>query len=151
MSAPKGNKFALGNNGGVEPIYSSPEDLNNKVNEYFESVVPITDEKGNKEYRYTTTGLALFLGFSSRQSLYDYRDKEVDKKQVFSYIIKRALLVIENKYEEALSISSPTGAIFALKNMGWKDKSEVESNVDLTMKPVEFLVINGNRDTSTPT
>jgi hypothetical protein len=29
-------------------------------------------------------------------------------------------------YEEQLSGTAPTGSIFALKNMGWKDKTETE-------------------------
>lgn len=148
MAFEKGNKYSVGlTNNGRPPLYENPEDLNIKVNEYFDSIKPRTNDNGDTFYNYTTTGLALFLGFETRQSLYDYRDRQDD----FSYIIKRALLVIENKYEEALSISSPTGAIFALKNMGWKDKTEVDSNVDLSVKPVEFIVLNGNRDTSTPT
>lgn len=143
MAAPKGNKFALGlTNNGRPPIYSNAEDLNNAMIEYFDSVEPIVDDKGNKTYKYTTTGLALFLGFESRQSLYDY-----DKKgQDFSYIIKRALLVIENKYEEALSLTSPTGAIFALKNMGWKDKTEVEQNTTHEVKEPKWIVSNFKKD-----
>lgn len=133
MSAPKGNKFALGlTNNGRPPTYETPEALNEAVNNYFESVAPRIDDNGNKHYNYTTTGLALFLGFDSRQSLYDYRDRKVDRDD-FAYIIKRALLVIENKYEEALSFSNATGSIFALKNMGWKDKTEVETK-DTTIR-----------------
>ncbi len=70
----------------------------------------------------TWTGLALHLGFASRDSLNDYK-----KKEGFSDPIKRALLRIEQNYELALFSKNPTGPIFALKNFGWKDKQEIET------------------------
>lgn len=73
----------------------------------------------NNPGKMTITGLAMWLGFDSRQSLYDY-----EKRKKFSYIIKSAKLAVENDYELALRTISCTGAIFALKNMGWKDKTE---------------------------
>ena len=44
------------------------------------------------------TGLALWLGFESRQSFYDY-----EKKDGFTYTIKRARALIENEYEFMLA------------------------------------------------
>ena len=110
-AAPKGNKFALGlTTSGRPPIYSNDaegfEQVKNKCIEYFER-----DEKA------TITGLALYLGFSCRDTLYEYA-----KKDVFSDLIKRAMLMVENSYE----LSATSFDIFALKNMGWKDKTEVE-------------------------
>ena len=113
MAAPKGNKFALGNTGGRPAHFDTYEDLANKVNEFFQKC----DEDDVKA---TVTGLALFLGFSSRSSLDAYEAKGEE----FKYIIKRGKLAIENSYE----LSGQTIDIFALKNMGWKDKTEVESN-----------------------
>lgn len=69
----------------------------------------------------TITGLALHLGFESRQSIYDY-----EKNGDFSYIIKNARLRVEKGYELALHGDKPTGSIFALKNMGWTDKTQTE-------------------------
>jgi|SRR5690606_27525253 len=113
MAAPKGNKYALGlTTSGRPPFFESPEQMTEKIYGYFEET-SISD--------LTITGLALFLGFESRQSFYDYGEK-----QEFAYIIKRARLVIENKYESALTDNNATGSIFALKNMGWKDKTEQE-------------------------
>jgi len=71
----------------------------------------------------TITGLALHLGFESRQSIYDYEKKDDE----FSYTIKRNRLRIENSYEEHLLSREATGAIFALKNFGWSDKQEVQN------------------------
>lgn len=69
----------------------------------------------------TITRLALALGFESRQSFYDY-----EEKPDFSYMIKRARLEVEAGYEDGLRENNCTGSIFALKNMGWKDKSETD-------------------------
>ena len=143
MAAAKGNKYAVGlTTNGRPPIYDNAEDLNKKINEYFSQIgkVDSEDPKNVEAYNFTTTGLALFLGFESRQSLYYYRDKPSDN-QDFCYILKRALLVIENKYEEALSFNSPTGAIFALKNMDWKDKSEIDNNNTHKIEPLGFEII----------
>jgi hypothetical protein len=51
--------------------------------------------------------------------MYDY--KERDK---FSYTIKETTLRIEEFAEKQLFVGNPTGAIFWLKNKGWKDKTE---------------------------
>lgn len=69
----------------------------------------------------TITGLAYHLGFESRQSFYDY-----EEKGDFSYVIKRARLFIESCYEAKLSGNNPTGSIFVLKNMGWRDRQELD-------------------------
>ena len=118
MAAPEGNKYAEGNNGGRPPKFETPELLEAACKEYISA-------NGNN---LTITGLALYLGFDSRQSLYDY-----EKKEEFSFIIKEARLNVENSYEKSLRTVSVTGAIFALKNMGWKDKQEVEQSGGLSM------------------
>jgi len=125
-----GNKFALGlTTNGRPPEYKKVSDIEDKLEEYFESLL---DEEGNQYItRPTMTGMALFLGFASRQSMYDY-----SKKNDFSYIITRAQQVIAMSYEEMLLSKVSSGAIFALKNMGWQDKTEVEQtnkNVDIPL------------------
>lgn len=67
----------------------------------------------------TWTGLALYMGFCSRAELGNYEDYNG-----FSYSVKRARMIVENAYETRLHGNSPTGAIFALKNMGWTDRQE---------------------------
>ncbi len=125
MGAPEGNKFALGNNGGRPPIFATPEDLEKKCLEYFEYCIE------NNEKR-TITGLTLFVGFSSRKSWDHY-----EEKKEFLHIVKRAKLTVENSYE----MSATTFDMFALKNMGWKDKQEIEQTVQnlapLTKKEIE--------------
>ena len=93
-------------------VYDDPEVLMSECDTYFDKC-----EADNK--RPTVTGLALHLGFASKQSLYDY-----EKNELFSYPIKKSLTRIENALEERLENNSVSGIIFALKNMGWKDKVE---------------------------
>jgi hypothetical protein len=138
MAASKGNKNAIGNNGGRPALFTSPETLQEKINEYFESGVKeknIVVGKGTKAQEIkvkipTITGLCYFLGFESRQSFYAYEDKIE-----FCYIIKRARLNIEQEYEEQLSIGNTIGSIFALKNMGWSDKQEIEHSGNISSLP----------------
>lgn len=115
MAAPKGNIYALGNSGGRPAMYDTPEELMAVVVDFF-------DYCKREEIKATITGLTLYLGFCSRASLDDY-EKRGDE---FSYIIKRSKLAVENSYE----INGNTIDIFALKNMGWKDKSEQEVKMD---------------------
>ena len=101
---------------GRPPIWTDPEAFEQAVDSYFQS-----------EEIKTWTGLAIHLGFESRQSLYEY-----SQKPEFSYPVKKALLRIENKYEQGLDNRNPAGAIFALKNFAWKDKQEMDFSGTLT-------------------
>jgi hypothetical protein len=114
MGAPEGNKFAVGNNGGRPRMYNGPDDMAPEIDSYFEWC-------RNNAKPYTVTGLALWLGFSDKSMLYEYQDRKE-----FSHLIKRARMEVEMGYETNLHGNTATGSIFALKNMGWKDKSETE-------------------------
>ncbi len=112
---------------GRPPKYENKEDLQKKVDEYFDQL----EETAHG----TITGLALYLGFESRQSFYDYEGKES-----FSYTIRRARLRIENVYENGLMKQGvQTGCIFALKNFGWTDKPAGEDDNETLTKFVEAL------------
>lgn len=109
------------NPGGRPMSYDTPEKLQEAISAYF------TDN-----LRPTLAGLALALNID-RQTLYNYAQKEM-----FFDIIKKARETVEAKYEERLIWdNSPTGVIFALKNMGWKDKVEQEHSGGMTMKFIE--------------
>ena len=113
---------------GRPPIYDpeKPEDLEKYDRlsiEYFEHIKGEQDEEGNYT-RYpeppTVTGLTLYMGFSSKDTLYEYA-----KKPDFSDPTKRALAKIEQFHEiQAARGDKCTGNIFILKNFGWKDKVE---------------------------
>lgn len=98
--------------GGRPRIYESVEEIEAEIESY---MAKCQADKSKP----TITGATLYLGFCDKTTLYDYRDREE-----FSHSIKRLLLFVENGYETALQGNSVTGAIFALKNMGWKDKTE---------------------------
>lgn len=93
---------------GRPPKYNNPEEMQEKMQEYF-----------NREVHYTITGLVLHLGFCDRKSFYEY-----EKKPDFTHTIKTARTMIENAYESHLHKQSNSGAIFALKNFGWSDKTD---------------------------
>ena len=99
-----GNRLAVGK--GRPRKYKDPQQLAERADDYFNTL-------GD---RYpTTSGLALHLGFADRSSLTQYK-----RKEEFRDSIKRALLIIEASYEERLYEPNCKGAIFALKNFGWK-------------------------------
>lgn len=101
-------------------IFDDPKELEKSISDYF-----------RHEKRPTLSGLAVYLGVG-RRTLYEYADREA-----FSHIIKSATQQVEAKYEERLIYeNNPTGVIFALKNMGWKDRSEVENTGGQTIKVV---------------
>lgn len=112
---------------GRPPHFRTPEELQSKIDLYFKEGVKVKTVVVGKAPNTqlvslpvpTITGLCIFLGFESRQSFYDYEERDG-----FSYTIKRARLFIENEYEEMLATGNTVGAIFALKNFGWQDKQE---------------------------
>lgn len=112
---------------GRPPLFNSPEQLEKAVDEYIASC---------PKAELTITGMAMWLGFESRQSFYDY-----EKREEYSYIIKKARLAVENSYETSLRSQSVTGAIFALKNMGWKDKVETELSGEVTTKQITGMEV----------
>ncbi len=145
MAAPAGNTFAIGNNGGKPPKFETPEDLAHAIQEYFNSGVkkrkvaigkPPNTRVEEIEVP-TISGLCYYIGFESRQSFYDYEQREE-----FSYIVRRARLFIEKEYEEQLQTGNVVGAIFALKQFGWKDKVETEH----TGMPVTILLQRKGED-----
>lgn len=113
---------------GRPPIYESVEQMQPAIDAWEELI-----KNGEKP---TVTGLCIALGFESKDTLYAYRDKEE-----FSYPLKRSLLIVENGYEKALRDTAPTGSIFALKNMGWKDKQETEHSGEMTITNITGMTI----------
>ena len=98
--------------GGRPVKYSNSEELEELIENYF---------KGNTTP--TMAGLAYYLDMS-RSTLLAY-----SLKDEFSNVLKRARDRIEMLYEERLlSTTTPTGVIFALKNMYWKDRQDVTTN-----------------------
>lgn len=106
----------------AKKLYEDPKGLEKAINKYFA-------QWDDPEYKkpMTYSGLAYALGFAYRQSLNQYAALDDER---YSLPIKRAMLRIDTDYEERLASGSPTGAIFALKNRGWKDRQEIEHTVN---------------------
>lgn len=129
---------------GRPPKFKNKKQLEKLIEEYFESCKGhiLTDEEGNvmtdKHGRpilvdvkpVTITGLALALGFNSRQTLLNYQEKEE-----FMDTITHAKARVEAYTEERLfDKEGAAGARFSLANnfKGWseKQKLEVESKLE---------------------
>lgn len=132
---------------GRPPKYETAEQLEAAIERYFEDCVPkplfvedadgnpimVKDAKGNpvvNENPPTTAGLALYLGFAERQSLYDQSERGED----FSYAFKRAITRIFAHHEARFSGNNPTGSIFWAKNHGMSDRTEVEHSGSVVIK-----------------
>ena len=126
---------------GRPPMYKNKEEIQEKIDAYFEECKGkiLTDDEGNiitdkygeaiyiDKKPLTITGLALALGFNSRQSLLNYQDKEE-----FVDTITRAKARVEQYAEERLfDKNGANGAKFSLANNfeGWKEKQEIEAKV----------------------
>jgi len=105
------------------------DEIQSKIDLYFESLERINADGDTVTDDPTFCGLALALGYSSRTSLWE----NANAGNPISEPIKRAMLRIEESYEKGLRFQTCTGAIFALKNRGWADKSEVEHSGSVTI------------------
>jgi len=103
------------------PVMITIEEFEAKALAYYERC------KDEKEPM-TITGLAIGLGFCSRQSIYDY-GKRPDYKEV----VGRATMMVEHGYELQVARGRGDGGIiFILKNMGWSDKQEIQHSEKVT-------------------
>lgn len=108
---------------GRPPIFSSVEELQDKIDEYFASCwiqtsISTSNVAGAaRSQPYTISGLALFLGVN-RDTLLNYQAKDA-----FFGTIKRAKWKCEAYAEELLVYgNNPKGVIFSLKNnYGWRN------------------------------
>jgi hypothetical protein len=125
---------------GKPPMYKTVGEIEEKIEKYFEDCKghPLTDSKGKQMFNKfgspifvdvhppTVTGLALALGFTSRQALLNYQ-----AKPEFVDTITRAKARVEQYAEERLfDRDGSNGAQFSLRNnfKGWDaDKKNDDS------------------------
>lgn len=128
---------------GRPPIYDNVDDMIIKIDEYFDSLIPevlkikdviqLHPKTGEPLYTRpdypTQEGLALYLGYASKQSLYD------NDKGDFSYPIKRAKTrICERAVQFGMRDEIPTAlAIFIMKNFGYTDKMDIQHSGEMTI------------------
>lgn len=114
---------------GRPPKFASVEELQAKIDDYFHSRVVINHDGEERSLPITITGLCLHLD-TSRETLCEY-----ENKPEFTDAIKKAKMRVENFAEEMLHVGkNQTGAIFALKNFGWTDKTTIAGDADAPVK-----------------
>lgn len=94
--------------------FSSSAAFQQRVDNYFLQFctdAPPSDKKADAP---TFCGMILYLGFTSREEFAVY-----EQQGRFAEAARKARLQIEAEYEKRLHLSSPTGAVFALRSMGW--------------------------------
>ena len=129
----------MAENAGRPPKFKNVEEMQERIEKYFLECEGkllkdgdgkvMTDKSGNPIWigrrPPTVTGLALALGFHSRQSLLNYQSRKA-----FMDTVTRAKSRIEMYTEERLFDSAgANGAKFSLVNnfCGWSDKKQVEA------------------------
>ena len=134
-----------GNKGGRPAYYNTVEEMQEKIDAYFEECkgkvhtdengVVVTDKYGIPiivdARPPTITGLALALGFTSRRALLNYQEKDE-----FFHTVTRAKAKVEQYAEERLfDKDGANGAKFSLANNfeGWKEKQQIEADVKSEM------------------
>lgn len=134
-----GNLFSLGlSNSGRPPKYEDPQEMVKKIAEYldYEDSLkrPDSYSKAGKGV-YTIEGCALWLGFATRDSLYDYEKKSPE----FSYIVKRFRLFLTHWNAQKLYwAGTMPGSKFWLTNFGgYTEESTQNVNQTVTELKVE--------------
>lgn len=108
------------NKGGRPPLWTDPQQLQELIDKYFQH-----------EEKPTFAGLAYYIGID-RGTLYNYENKDE-----FFNTIKKARDRMLEKYEELLIYTgkNTAGIIFALKNTGWTDKTDITTGGE-SIKPI---------------
>lgn len=136
---------------GRPPKYKTKEEIQRKIDDYFEECngEVLRGEDGKIVYNKwgnpviinvhppTITGLALALGFTSRQALLNYQ-----AKAEFVDTITRAKSRVEAYTEERLfDRDGSNGAQFSLRNnfRGWNDKVQTELEVEEQKARIEQI------------
>jgi hypothetical protein len=110
--------------GGRPLKFQTPEDLEAKGLEY----IKLCESAGRPM---TITGMAIHLD-TSRETLMDYQERDQ-----FSDTVKKLKSYCEDYAEQSMYIGkNPAGAIFALKNFGWRDRTEQDLRVKEFPTPI---------------
>ena len=134
--------------------FTTSDELRSRIDAYFNYIEgeyhlenkSVTDSKAQASLKQkvwirepehaTLAGLAIFLGFHSKQAFEKY-----EENGRFANILKQGRLRIEAAYEKKLHLQSSAGAIFALKSMGWNEKAENKAAGKAIFKSIKIEII----------
>ena len=129
--------------------FKTPEEFSLKVAEYLKECC---DKDGNLIRPVTISGMCNFIG-TYRQRLLEYENGSLEglkdgngDDEGFRVAIKRAKSICEEFAEDHMfTARNPAGAIFALKNYGWKDTQTIETTTTeiYTVDPATRELIGG--------
>lgn len=148
------------NKGGRPLKYKTPEEMQERIDWYFEAVkgngnpeAPRADLTQNESFMLfwndttdlfpSITGLALALGFTTRDSLINYENRSDE----FFDTVKRAKLRVENAIEQRLFHNNATGSIFNLKNnFSWEDANTTKHDGELNINVNKRVISASDND-----
>lgn len=151
------DRYSIGLNKGRPRTYATADELQIECDGYFEYIKglykdEVTYNPDSMEYETkrvwirlpenpTITGLALYLGYSCRNSV-----REAAKfGPTYAHVINRARLRVEMAYESRLHGDKNAGSMFALKNMGWVDRTET-TNININPEPISSEEVKRIKD-----
>jgi len=114
--------------------YQNADDLQKAIDNYF-----ITEPKEE----WTITGFARSIGLTM-QGLTEYQSKDV-----LGVLVTSARAKVAEQWEKRLIKTGRAGDIFALKNLGWKDRQELTGANGSQLVPTPILA-NLIRDEQPP-
>lgn len=142
----------MANQVGRPPKYKNKEEIEEKIEQYFRECEgePLLDDEGKQvvnKYGYpcyiktpkppTVTGLALALGFTTRQGLLNYQGKKE-----FLDTITRAKSRVEEYAESRLfDRDGANGAQFSLRNnfKGWNGEHDKSEDIGSILKNIQTM------------
>ena len=137
-----GNLFSVGNNGGRPPKYDDPAEMEKKIAEYleWEDQWKKPTAKGEGKGIYTLEGCALFLGFATLKSMYDYEKRSPE----FLYTLNRFRMFLTHWNVQKLYWGGTfTGSQFWLKNKAdYSDESTLNQNTVVREIKIEEVKVD---------
>ncbi len=121
--------------------YKHPAEMQKVIDRYFKKCAgevlrtkdnkPILDKYNNPiilgAEPPTVTGLALALGFTSRQALLNYQDRQ----EFFDTVTRAKMRVQEYAEKQLYNRDGSRGAQFSLQNnFGWKNEQSIDSTIN---------------------
>lgn len=118
------------------PYFHRKATLVNLIESYFTKALSDDQSKSKHHQPPTITGLALHLGFKSKEHF-----DEFENRARLGSTLTQARFRIMAYYESRLHHPSPSGAIFALKSMGWQEKPAAIKAAPRRIKSIKVKLV----------